>query len=905
MHTGVDSRRRKRGTSLRVRWLIWGLATLLVWTPRAWSAGQQDDREARVRRATLENGLSVVIVPSSLAPVVNTVINYRVGSNEAPAGFPGMAHAQEHMMFRGSQGLSADQLARLAAAMGGMFDADTQQTVTQYFFTVPAEDLDVALHLESIRMRGVLDNEKLWAEERGAIEQEVAQDLSDPEYVAYTQLMAAVFKGTPYAHDALGTRASFKRTTGAMLKRFYDTWYAPNNATLVIVGDVDPQKALAEVTRLFGDIPAKSIPARPDIHLEPVKAETLNLKTDQPYGLILIAFRMPGFESQDYAAAQVLTDVLRSQRSALSALVPAGKALATDFAMHGLPKASLGYAAAEFPQGADALALVKEMQQIVAEAAQQGASADLVEAAKRHALTDAELQKTSVDGLAMAWSQALVVEGRQSPEDDLKAIAQVSVADVHRVAQTYLDLDHAVVAILRPQPSGRPIPSRGLGGKESFTPRQTKGVQLPQWAEGALQRLSIPVSMVHPIVTTLPNGLTLIVQPESISRVVSVYGHVKNNPSLQAPPGREGIDEVLDKLWTFGTTSLDREAFQTALDDIGATASAGADFSLQVLADQFERGVQLLADNELHPALPDAAFKIIQRQLAAAVAGRLQSPDYLGRRALNRALFPKRDPTLRQATPTTIASLTIDDVRGYYSRVFRPDMTTIVVIGQVAPEQAKAAIEQYFGAWQATGLKPNTLLPPVPRNTPSTTVVPNTSRVQDQVTLAATLGLTRSNPDYYALQLGNHVLGGGFYASRLFRDLREHAGLVYDVSSSFDIDQTRALYVVRYACDPPNVRRARAIVERNLRAMQMAPITSDELQQSQAQLLRSIPLSESSIDRIAHGLLWRSTHDLPLDEPTLAARRYLQLTAMQVKAAFAKWLRPASLVQVTQGPTPK
>jgi zinc protease len=905
MHTGVDSRRPKRGTSVWARWIIWGLATLLIWTPMAWSAGQQEDQEARVLRTTLENGLSVVIVPSSLAPVVSTVVNYRVGSNEAPEGFPGMAHAQEHMMFRGSQGLSADQLSRLAAAMGGMFDADTQQTVTQYFFTVPAEDLDVALHLESVRMRGVLDSEKLWAEERGAIEQEVAQDLSDPEYVAYAQLLAAVFKGTPYAHDALGTRTSFRKTTGAMLRTFYDTWYAPNNATLVIVGDVEPQKALVEVQQLFGDIPAKSIPVRPDIHLAPVKAETLNLETDQPYGLILMAFRMPGFESPDYAAAQVLTDVLSSQRSALYALVPAGKALATDFAMHGLPKASLGYAAAEFPRGADALALVKEMQHTAAEVVQHGASADLVEAAKRHALTDAELQKTSVDGLAMAWSQALAVEGRQSPEDDLKAIEQVSVADVQRVAQTYLDLDHAVVAILRPQPSGRPILAQGFGGKESFTPRQTKGVQLPQWAEGALKRLSVPISMVHPVVTTLPNGLTLIVQPESISRVVSVYGHVKNNPSLQAPPGHEGVDEVLAKLLTFGTTSLDREAFQKALDDIGATASAGADFSLQVLADHLERGVQLLADNELHPALPEAAFKIIQPQLAAAVAGRLQSPDYLGRRTLHRALFSKTDPTLRQATPTTIASLTIDDVRGHYSRVFRPDMTTIVVIGQVAPEQAKAVIEQYFGTWQATGPKPNTLLPPVGLNKPSTTMVPNASRVQDQVTLAATLGLTRSNPDYYALQLGNYVLGGGFYASRLYRDLREHAGLVYDVSSSFDVDQTRALYVVRYACDPPNVRRARAIVERDLRAMQMTPITSDELRQAQTQRLREIPLSESSMDRIARGLLWRSTHDLPLDEPTLAAQRYLKLTVIQVKAAFAKWLRPGSLVQVTEGPTPK
>jgi zinc protease len=110
-----------------------------------------------------------------------------------------------------------------------------------------------------------------------------------------------------------------------------------------------------------------------------------------------------------------------------------------------------------------------------------------------------------------------------------------------------------------------------------------------------------------------------------------------------------------------------------------------------------------------------------------------------------------------------------------------------MAIGRVTPEQAKTVIEPYFGAWQAAGPKPDTLLPPVPFNKPSTTLVPNTSRIQDRVILAETLGLTRSNPDYYALQLGNHVLGGALYASRLYRDLREHTGLVYDVSSSFDV----------------------------------------------------------------------------------------------------------------------
>src|SRR5215472_9706945 len=127
-----------------------------------------------VLRATLTNGLQLVIVRNTLAPVVTTMINYRVGADECPTNFPGMAHATEHMMFRGSPGLSADQLADISASMGGDFDANTQHPVTQYFFTTPAEHLDVALHVEAARMRDLLPDESLWEKERGAIEQEVA-----------------------------------------------------------------------------------------------------------------------------------------------------------------------------------------------------------------------------------------------------------------------------------------------------------------------------------------------------------------------------------------------------------------------------------------------------------------------------------------------------------------------------------------------------------------------------------------------------------------------------------------------------------------------------------------------------------------------------------------------------------
>ncbi|HUA78324.1 MAG TPA: pitrilysin family protein, partial [Acetobacteraceae bacterium] len=310
-----------------------------VAAPRSHAAAMGNPLGTQVARETLANGLRVVVVRDPLAPVVATSVNYLVGSDEAPKGFPGMAHAQEHMMFRGSPGLTADQLADIGSVMGGNFDADTRETVTQYLFTVPAEDLDVALHIEAIRMSGVLDSAQQWKQERGAIEQEVAQDLSDPGYVLYEKMRAEMFAGTPYAHDALGTRPSFNATTAAMLQRFHDTWYAPNNAILVVAGDVDPKSTLLEVKRLFGDLRPKVLPPHPPVRLGPQHAASFTMSTDQPDGMAMIAVRTPGLDSPDFAALEVLSDVLDSRRFALFGLVPQGKALDADFSLDPLPRA--------------------------------------------------------------------------------------------------------------------------------------------------------------------------------------------------------------------------------------------------------------------------------------------------------------------------------------------------------------------------------------------------------------------------------------------------------------------------------------------------------------------------------------------------------------------------------------
>ncbi|MCJ2184724.1 insulinase family protein [Novosphingobium sp. 1949] len=861
--------------------------------------------QGEVTRATLGNGLRVVIVRNPLAPVVTTEMNYLAGSNEVPAGFPGTAHAVEHMMFRGSPGLGKDQIAALAANMGGQFNADTTEDVTQYFFTVPVQDLDVALHIHALRMRGVDMKEAEWDKERGAIEQEVAGDLSNPTFTFYTRLRDTLFAGTPYAHTPLGTRPSFDKTSAADLKRFHDAWYAPNNAILVIAGDVDPQATLAEVRRLFGPIAPRRLPQRPAFALRPVTAQTIHLPTDDPYGQVLISYRMPSLRAKDYATALVLSQALDSKRGALYAMGLDGAALYGGFSADFLPEGGLAYAQGVFARGAKPDAVLARMRAILARTAREGVSPDLVAAARNRAIADLGYQKNSVTGLANAWSQALAFAGASSPDAVRAQIAAVTPAEVNALARRVFDPAQAVTAILSPEDSDKPVSAKGFGGAENFAATPSGPVTLPDWAKTAFAALPAPQSALHPSDFTLANGLRVIVQPETVSDTVEVFGAIDTNQDMQAAKGKEGVADVLDDMFAFGTGQHDRIAFQSALDAISAHESAGARFSLAVPAAHFATGMQLLAENELDPALDQKAFSVMRDQEAAAVAGEVASPDFRDRIGLERALLPAGDPALRYATPGSLGGLTLADIKAYYERAYRPDMTTIVIVGKVSAQEARAVAEKTFGAWRASGPRPVVDYPAVAVNRAGGDfVTPAASAVQDSVTMAQQVDLTTTSPDRYALNAGNLVLSGGFYSARLVRDLRETRGLVYTVDSGLDLDTNRGRFSVSFGSDPDKVGAARAIVVRDLTAMQQAPVSAQELHRAKGMLLRELTLGEASFGAIGQQLLQFAQDGKPLDSDLVAARRYAALTAPEIQAAFARYIRPDAFVTAVKGPAP-
>lgn len=852
-------------------------------------------------QATLPNGLRVVIVPDRLAPVVSTEINYLAGSAAAPAGFPGTAHALEHMMFRGSEGLDRDQLAAIGARLGGSYNADTTENVTQFFYTAPAENLDVLLHIEALRMNGLTLAADDWAHERGAIEQEVSRDLSSPGYVYLSRLQSILFANTAYEHDALGTRPSFDRTDTALLRRFYRDWYAPNNAILVIAGDVDAARTLAMVRRAFGAIPARKLPVRPQIHPGPVQAQTLQFPTDYPMGLVAIASRMPGQNSHDFATARILSDALSSQRGALYELVPQGRALLASFDFITKSDAGIGIAIAAFPKGSAPGPLQARMQDILRSLRENGVPADLVDAAKRKELAELGFAANSISGLAESWSEAQAVMGLQSPDDEAAAFAAVTPEDVNRLARQVLDPQQAITAILTPRNGGHPAPGKGFGGSESFASVPDHPVTLPEWANASLRTVRPPVPAAPPATFTLPNGLKLVVRPATVSHTINLYGIIRQNEDMQERPGKEGIADITDELFRYGSTMHDRIGLQKALDDIAATESAGATFSLNVLTPDFDRGLDLLAENELHPSLPEAAFRVVRANTAASLSGLLHSPDYLFGRALQAAVSPPGDPSLRQANPAKVMKLTLADCRAFWGAAYRPDLTTIVITGDITPDAAYRAVTRTFGPWQAIGPTPAIDLPPRPDSHARVMHVPDPSSMQASVSLPESLGITVDNPEHFALNLGNEILGSGF-SSRLYRDLRVRTGYVYTVHSNLTWKRHRSAYNISFGADPDKVAAARAAAVQDVISMQTEPVSENELTMARTGLLRSLALQSASLDTIAESYLHFSNLGLPLNQNDIAAQAYYTMDAITIRDAFRKWLRPADLATIIKGP---
>jgi zinc protease len=864
-------------------------------------------QERNVKRLTLRNGLRVILVRNTSAPVVTVQVNVLVGGNEDPTGFPGLAHAQEHMAFRGCRDMTAEQTAAVYAQLGDENNADTQEELTRYYVTVPKADLDVALEAESKCLTDVDDFQPQWEQERGALENEVRQTQNDLAYNLLQRIDQTLFAGTRYTNDSLGNLQSLQLMNATVLKQFYRKWYAPSNEVLIVVGDFDLESTAKTVTSLFGAIEDHSVPGSPLARLSAFRSTHFTLESDLANPVAYIAYRLPGTDSSDFAAATVLTSLLQREEGTLAKLTSSGFAIKTEFGLEQtFREGSVALASITVPNGQSVSGASAKLKLAIQREALRGFAPQALESAKRSLLLELAFHADSISDVADDWSEAVALRSRLSPEEDVDAIRNVSLEDVDRVARRYLLHTQVVTATVVNTRNAKIRPFLISNGPEKVsTPIFSTQARLPPWVGARLDALQVPDRDAPSSDITLSNGIHLLVKFDASLPNITLVGSVKHSAGLQTGAGQEGISQVMDAIFALGAWSTPKENLQRSFDEMSARETAGYQFGLAVKKENFSKSLALMAFHQLHPALDAKSFTLAKLKVQQELANDTVSPDQLAGRALDQALLPVGDPALRRATRNSVTNLNLKEAREYFEATVRPDLTTIVVVGDITPEEARLQLESSFGSWKANGAIPNTVLPRIPANQRSRVHVPDAASTQASVVLAEQIQLNRSEADYYAMMIGTQVLDGGFYASRLYQALRQQTGYVYSVDVGLNAVDRRAQYSIGYDCKPENVAKVKAIIEAEIHSISAEDISPEELHQAKALLLRRLTLEEANVSDIAFGMLERARAGLPFVEPMTAARAYVDLDAKAVKEAFARVIDTRNLVEIVRGPDDK
>ena len=885
---------------------------LLLFAAALWCApapiGAENARDAgvgdkNVYTTRLHNGLQVVVVEDHAAPVVQTAIYYRFGSLYETPGKTGLAHALEHMMFRGTSEISAGGLDDIVARLGAQMNGQTDYDYTEFYFLMPADKYQIALAIEADRMQHALLRQSDWNVERLAVLNEIEGDQSSPFFNLLSRVRAAAYPGLPAGRTPVGHRRDVERATVKDIARYYHEWYAPNNATLVVAGDVTPRAVFAVARKDFGPIPARKLPNFRPAHPVAATGKVVEAQFPFPFEVLDLAYAVPGDKEPGEPAISTLATLIANQRGPFyQALVETNIALAVEANADTQLRGGLMNVFIVLNPGHTSEEAQAVFQHTMDAVLKSGFAPGIVTAAKRQTIAERVFSADSIGGYGDLVGYTYGVVGEKVHAEDAR-LAALTPADLLAAARKYLATPN-VVGHLRPSDS----PPKGESQKSStaasdnFSSRAPSGPIIePKWIREAVRKPTTARSKLHPTMFVLPNGLKVIVQEKTDRPTVYVSGSIASSPAF-VPPGHEGTVRLASTVANFGSEHYGFNTLRKVTDDIGAAVELGQTFSAHGFAQDFGTLLNVLADGEEHPTFPEHWLRLQREQLANSINTENDISGVMIDRAFLERLLAPNDPGLRYATPISVASITRDDLLAYTKAYWRPDLTTIAIVGDITPEQARAEVERAFGSWKNAGPKPDIAQMPLPAAHRGYAYI---GTAANQVFLK--LGqpaIPRTSPDYYAFSVLNQILGGGgFFESRLWQDLRQRRGLVYSVQSTFEADRDRGDFQIELSARPGKVLPAIAIIRQQLERLRDHPVTQTELAEAKTRLVSSALLAQQSADAQVGELLTIATNGLPLDYYATLNDRYAGITAADVQRVARKYLRPNRLIEIFAGPT--
>lgn len=883
------------------------------------AAAQSDIPRLSFEKFTLPNGLEVIVSEDHRLPLTAVNLWYHVGPANEESGRTGFAHLFEHMMFQGSKHVPGDTHFRVLEGAGATgVNGTTDFDRTNYFETVPSNELELALWLESDRMGYLLDqlDQANLSNQQDVVRNERRQSVENRPYgIVGEQLYHLLFPGThPYYADVIGSHADIQAAKLEDVKHFFELYYAPNNASLAIVGDINPAATRKLVEKYFGslkrgqEVPKVSV-ATPAITAE--RRAVVNDRVELPR-LYMGWITSPIFKEGDADATIAATILGGGRASRLYKALVYEKQIAQDVTarQEGLMLGSVFQIQATARPGHSADEIEKAVDVELGRFRDAGPSASEVDSARNIVETRIIQRLETLGGFGGVADRLNMYNHHLGTPDylvqDIGRYRNVTPDSVKAFAQEQLRPDARAVVhgvpgqpvLGPPVPTPRQIPSAPGTGAESVNADEPWRNEQPKPAASKALQVPLPTSF-H-----LPNGLTVIVNQRPGLPVVSASLVLKTGSDAN-PPARPGLANFTAAMLDQGTTT--RSALQIAdeVARLGGTLTAGSTLdSMQVTAGSLKRTfpsiLDLVRDVVRRPSFPAGEIERQRASRLAALVQQRENANAAANAAMLAALYGQGHAYGFTELGTEASNRAIGraDLQNFWAQSFVPNNAAFVVSGQITASELKPLIEKAFGDWQP-GTPPRQTLGTVATTTARLVFVDKPGAPQTALRVAS-FGAPRSTPDYEPLVVMNESLGG-LFSSRINLNLREEHGYTYGARSDFLFHRAAGPFLVASGVRTDVTAPAVAEIFKEVQRMRATMLTPEELRLARDSLVRSLPAQFETSARVTASTANLFIYDLGLDYYTKYPARLSAVTADQVRAVAERYIVPEKLIVIAVG----
>ncbi len=852
------------------------------------------------QRFVLKNGLTLLVHEDHKAPIVAVNIWYHVGSKNERPGRTGFAHLFEHLMFNGSEHFNDDYFQPFERIGATDQNGTTNNDRTNYFENVPTNALDVALWMESDRMGhllGAIDSAKL-NEQRGVVQNEKRQGENQP----YGKVNLLMTEGTypaghPYSWSVIGSMEDLNAASVNDVKEWFRTYYGPNNAVMVLAGDITPATARQKAEQFFGDIPATPPIAKQATWIARRTGSHREIMQDRvPQARIYKEWNIPEYGSADGDYLDLVTDVLAAGKtSRLYKRLVYDEQIATDVVAY-VDLREIGgqlVIRATAKPGGDLARVERAIDEELARFIQTGPTAS-------------ELRRVKTQSRA-SFIRGIERIGGFGGKSDVLARNEVFTGS----ADHYLVTERRIVAATAGDLKA--VAARWLSDGDWAL--EVRPYPTFETAAGGADRTKLPEAGTPPDArfpaiarATLPNGLKIVLaERHSIPQVqLTLLLDAGYAADQFAAPGTASLAlDMLDE----GTTRRTALQISDTLAQLGAELSTSSQLdvsrvALSTLKETLDPALDIFADVVLNPSFPQADFQRQQRQRLARIQREKVQPVQMALRVFPQLLYGANhaygNPLTGSGTEQSVTQMTRDDLVRFHRTWFKPNHATLVIVGDVSLAEIQPRLTRLFSRWQA-GEVPQKNVSTVADQARPLVYILDRPGAEQSVILAADLAAPKANPREYAIEAMTSLLGGQF-TSRINMNLREGKHWSYGAFTFLWDARGQRPFIAYAPVQTDKTKESMIEVDRELRGiLGPRPVDADELAKAQANLTLTLPGNWETMNAVQGSLEQLVTFGLDDHYYETYAQRVRALTIPDAAGAAQETIRPDHLVWVVVG----